>query len=90
MQMKQLELEGTWEEIQEHANELAGKRVHLRVVPDRQRSNGQLSERNQRMLENYERLLETPLSQEDIDILDGFAEFRKQHPFSLRQLSDDK
>jgi hypothetical protein len=34
MSARRLELEGTWEEIIRHAPELAGRRVHLTVLPD--------------------------------------------------------
>ncbi len=34
METPTLELEGTWEEIAEHASELAGRRVRLIVLPD--------------------------------------------------------
>jgi hypothetical protein len=32
------EYEGTWEEIAEHADELAGRRVHLTVFPEPQKA----------------------------------------------------
>ncbi len=34
MESQVLELEGTWEEIVEHADELVGRRVRLVVLPD--------------------------------------------------------
>ncbi len=90
MPSKTLEFEGTWEEIQEHAGELAGKRVRLRVLPTEPPNSGkELSERNKRMLAAIDRWMQTPLTEEEIEILDGFEQFRKEHPFRLRQLSDE-
>ena len=41
MKSEELELEGTWEEIAEHANELAGRRVRLIVLPVEAEDNGE-------------------------------------------------
>jgi hypothetical protein len=41
MKPEALELEGTWEEIAEHANELAGRRVRLIVLPNEAEDKGE-------------------------------------------------
>jgi hypothetical protein len=84
-----MELEGTWEEILARSEELAGRRVHVTVLPESASPNGKLSERNQRMLAAALRIGARKLTPEEIKILDDFEQFRKDHPFSLRSLSDD-
>lgn len=87
-----LELEGTWEEILEHGPELKGMRVSLRAVPEEvidTNDTKPLSARQERMLSTYKMLMERKLTDKEKKILDDFPEFRKQHPFSLRQLSDE-
>ncbi|HYP41065.1 MAG TPA: hypothetical protein VEX13_11970 [Chloroflexia bacterium] len=41
MKSEALELEGTWEEVAEHANELAGRRVRLIVLPNEAEDKGE-------------------------------------------------
>lgn len=61
-------LEGTWEEIMEHADELAGKRLVVTVLADKsasQPSTDDLRPENRRMLEVLEEMRNTPLSAEE-------------------------
>lgn len=78
-----IELEGTWEEIQERSGELAGHRVKVVVYPATH-AGQQLSERNQQMLKDLEELRAEELTPEEIQVLDEFEQFRKDHPFTLR------
>lgn len=91
MAEQMLELEGTWEEIVGWADQLAGRRVRLVVLPEHGENPaaegspgpGQLA-----MLQLLDEWRQTPLTAEEHEILNGFEEFRKQHPFQLRQLED--
>jgi hypothetical protein len=67
-----LELEGTWEEIQSHAAELAGRRVRVTVLPSAPQTDSEkpLHPRNQRMLELLAQWERTPLTEEELAILD--------------------
>lgn len=82
------DLEGTWEENLEHSEELAGRRVRLRVLrgnsdePDPEDAEA----RKKQLLEDYEAARAIELSAEDIAILDEFPEFRRQHPLRFRRL----
>jgi hypothetical protein len=86
-----IELEGTWEEILEHADELAGRRVRVTVLaPEAEVESGKppLKPENQRMLEVLEEWYRTPLTEEEKEVLDGFEQFRREHPIRFRQPSD--
>src|SRR5258708_31568398 len=83
-----LELEGTWEEILEHATELRGMHVTLKAVPEEEKiANGDkpLTAKQKRMLKTYKMLMEQELTVEEKRILDEFPEFRRKHPFDLRR-----
>ena len=45
---------------------------------------------NQRMLEFLREWRKTPLTPEEIQVLDQFEEFRRQHPFSLHSLTPEE
>lgn len=81
-------LEGTWEEILSRSTELAGHRVRVAVL-DEPKPPRSAEERQHAMLEWINELKRTPLTAEEKDILDGFREFRRQHPFGMRTLCDD-
>jgi hypothetical protein len=86
------EFEGTWEEIMSHAAEFAGRRVRLILLPEGPEPSPKgppLDEKNERMLELYREWQRTPLTEEEVAILDDFEQFRKEHPFSLRRLDDE-
>ena len=86
-----LELEGTWEEIMGRAAELAGRRVRLIVLPGEPDGapGGDLTRTgHDAMLELLEEWQHTPLTDEEQEILEGFGEFRKQHPVRIRPLED--
>ena len=82
------EIEGTWEEILEHASELRGCRVRLTVLDD---DNGaakqsRLRPENREMLALLDEWRRTPLPDEERRALDEFEQFRREHPFRLRRL----
>jgi hypothetical protein len=81
-------LEGTWEEIQERAHELAGKRVRLSVLPDADPGDVGLPRENIRMLELLADWKQTELSPEEESVLDEFDPFRAEHPFRLKDPCD--
>lgn len=84
-----IELEGTWEEILQHADALAGHRVRVTVLPpDGEGDNAPLKPENQRMLKVLEEWYRTPLTEEEKEILDGFEQFRREHPLRFRQPDD--
>jgi hypothetical protein len=86
MTSQPLELEGTWEEIMAHAAELAGRRVRVTVLPAQPQvalEEPVLDARNQRMLELLTEWEQTPLTEEERDILDGLEQYLEEHPFSL-------
>lgn len=85
--MMAITYEGTWEEILEHESELKGQRVKVIVLSEESKS---LSPKNQRMLEIYNEWLNTPLTDEERQVLDDFEQFRKEHPFKLRRLEDEE
>jgi hypothetical protein len=88
-----LELEGTWEEILEHAPELKGMHVTLKAVPEEPRNadgDRPLSEKQRRMLATIQMLRDGELTPEEIEILDGTEEFRKRNPFNLRRPRMDR
>jgi hypothetical protein len=83
------ELEGTWEEIMAHAAELAGRRVRVTVLPARPESGQEESPGSsdgQRMLELLAEWEQTPLTEEEREVLDGLEQHLKEQPFSLRQI----
>lgn len=84
-----LELEGTWEEILTHADELAGRRVRVTVLPPETQTEAPPQEtNNQAMLKRWEEWWNTPLTEEERAVLDEFEQFRRDHPFRLRELKD--
>ena len=86
-----LELEGTWEEIQSHAAELAGQRVRVTVLPSPQMTNSgkpPLHPRNQRMLEQLAQWEQTPLTEEERNTLDDMERHLNEHPFTIRRVGD--
>jgi hypothetical protein len=86
MASQELELEGTWEEVLAHSPELAGRRVRVTVLPEDEEPGAEvngLPPENQRMLESLRKWQATPLTPEEIAILDEFEQFRKEHPFTL-------
>jgi hypothetical protein len=86
-----LELEGTWEEILGRAGQLAGRRVRLIVLPEIRQDvpeDGPPGPDHAAMLQLLEEWQQTPLTDEEQAILEGFDEFRREHPFRLRQLKD--
>lgn len=71
------ELEGTWEEIMAHADELAGCRVRLQVIPvgsEPKASVPALTPANQRMLDLLDEWERAPLSADEQAVLDGLEE----------------
>lgn len=84
-------LEGTWEEILEHAAELEGHRVRVTVLGDDERAprRPRLRRGNREMLALLEEWQKTPLTDEERQALDEFEAFRKEHPFRLRRLDQD-
>jgi hypothetical protein len=76
-----LELKGTWEEILQHANELAGRRVRVTVLepePEEAAQKRPLKPENQRMLEWLEEHRRTPLTEEELAALDEIEEIRRK------------
>jgi hypothetical protein len=92
MAIRILEMEGTWEEILEHSPELTGRRVRVRVLPENGSASPNteaLRKRSEEMLAAYEDWKNTPWTEEERAILDDFEQFRKEHPFRLRQIEDE-
>ena len=88
-----VEFEGTWEEIVAHAAELAGRRVRLTVLPapaDVGPKRPPPSPANERMLELLSEWEQTPLTDEEIAVLDGLEQHLKDQPFSLREVENDR
>jgi hypothetical protein len=86
-----LELDGTWEEILAHAEDLAGRRVRLIVLPIEAAPTSappELPPTNQQMLELLDELKRTPLTAEEQAVLDGLHQHLQDHPFSLRGVED--
>jgi hypothetical protein len=76
---RNLEIEGTWEEILRRSNDLAGRRVRVTVL-DAQQSNG-LREAAQRFLKEVEQLQPDALPERngDTDFAKSLSEkYRKQ------------
>ena len=91
MASQPLELEGTWEEIQSHAAELAGRRVRVTVLPSPQMTHSgkpPLHPRNQRMLELLSQWEQTPLTEEERATLDDLERHLMEHPFTIRRIED--
>ena len=88
-----LQLEGTWEEILAHAPELAGRRVRVVVLPDAARNEADtanenalqatLSPENQRLLVVLDELRQTPWTEEEMAVLDGFEQFNRDNPLTF-------
>ncbi|NLC56529.1 MAG: hypothetical protein GX774_06815 [Armatimonadetes bacterium] len=87
-----LELEGTWEEILEHADELEGRRLRVTVLPapDDVKGEDGLTPKQRQMLAVLDEWERTPLTDEEKRILDEFPEFRRQHPIRFRRLDLDE
>lgn len=91
MESDTLELEGTWEEILARSEDLAGRRVHLTVLspkPTADHHPETLPHPNQKMLEVLQEWKNTPLTDEEIQILEDFEQFRKDHPIRFRTPED--
>ena len=74
-------LEGTWEEIEERAGDLAGRRVIVTVLPPDAPA---LTEEQQEMLAAADRLQYGEFPPEERAALEGMETFLKSHRFSLR------
>jgi hypothetical protein len=81
MTSKTRELEGTWEEIQAHAAELAGRRVRVTVLPSPEELEREAKERRERMLAWIEERERNPLTEEEIAALDGLEQHLKEARF---------
>jgi hypothetical protein len=82
-----LVMEGTWEEIQARAAELAGHRVRVIVLPRPSEGDSEtppLDPRNQRMLELLARWEQTSLTEEELTVLDELERNLKEQPFTIR------
>jgi hypothetical protein len=77
------ELEGTWEEIQAHAAELAGRRVRVTVLPTPEELEQEAEERKKRALAWIDEMERNPLTEEEIAILDDMERFLKENRFTL-------
>lgn len=91
MAVAMTEIEGTWEEILEHAAELEGRRVRVTVLGDDESASQRprLRKENREMLALLDEWQKTPLTDEERRALDEFEEFRREHPFRLRRLDQD-
>jgi len=84
-----MEIEGTWEQVLEHASELRGRRVRLTVLTTIE---GGLSpadvisgsDRQSRMVAAWDKYEQTRLTEEETAILDEFEQFRREHPIQFR------
>jgi hypothetical protein len=83
-----LELEGPWEEILKRSEELAGRRVRITAYP-KQEDEEDLPPKIKQTLEWLEEWKNTPLTEEEVQILEEFEQFRKDHPFRLRVIQDE-
>jgi hypothetical protein len=85
-----LELEGTWEEILARCDQLAGRRVRVTILPERDgpAEEGSPGLDQTAMLELLDEWQQAPLTAEEEKILDGFEGFRKEHPFRLRKIEE--
>jgi len=86
------ELEGTWEEILEHSSELAGHRVHVRVLPPETQNGARESSieaKNRAMKALLEEWNKSPLTEEERAVLDEMEAFNREHRFTLRQVEDE-
>lgn len=81
MTSKTRELEGTWEEIQAHAADLAGRRVRVTVLPEPEELEREAEERRKRALAALEELRRNPLTEEDLAALDGLEQHVREHRF---------
>ena len=89
MESETLELEGTWEEILAHSEELEGRWVYVRVQSSSKDTQKDLTPAAKRTLEWLEEWKNTPLTDEEVKILEDFERFRQDHPFSLRTLKEE-
>jgi hypothetical protein len=83
-----LELEGTWEEIQARSAELAGKRVHVSVLPDELPTSVMIPPENATVLALLDEWRQTALDPEEEQALDEFQTFRMNTPVTLRNLAE--
>jgi hypothetical protein len=90
MASKPIVLEGTWEEIQAHSNELEGRNVRLMVISDDEGKEKELSKSNRRMLEVLDEWKNDPLTPEEITLLEEFPKFRKENPFSPSEVGSER
>ena len=91
MTSEALELEGTWEEILKHSEELAGCRVRLTLLPQTKSmpEETNLRPENRGALEVLKELRENPLTEEEVKILEDFEQFKKDHLIGFRLLEDE-
>ena len=80
------EYEGTWEDILARSHEFAGRHVQIKIVAPPVEA--ALSSKQQQMLNALEEIQQTEYTPEEIEMLEGFAAFQKEHPFRLRPIED--
>ena len=89
MAIPEAELEGTWEEILTHASELEGRRLRVIVLRDEERQptpeGGDIGDPMLALLDEWER---TPLTPEELQILDDLETHLANLPFHLRQIGE--
>jgi hypothetical protein len=89
MSTQKVELEGIWEDILARSADFAGRRVRLIVYtdgPEDTSGNPPISPKNQRMLETFRKWQQTPLTAEEVAVLDEFEQFRDEHPLTFRRI----
>jgi hypothetical protein len=75
-------LEGTWEEILGHAEQLKGHRVRVTVLPDQQNGSMDLSDKQREMLAALDEW-HSEITDEDKVALEELERFIYNHPFDL-------
>lgn len=80
-------LEGNWEEILKRGSELEGQRVSVEVLPPPNGRAGQTPTAAGTLAALTALEAFTP-TEEETEILDGFEEFRREHPLSFGDLRD--
>jgi hypothetical protein len=81
-------LEGKWEEILERGSELKGLRVRVEVISPPNSPIAQTPSAGQRTLAALSELEAFKPTEEEQDVLDGFEEFRREHPLTFGELRD--
>ena len=80
------ELEGTWEEILTHSDDLAGHQVQVKVMEPKPET----LTVSQKILADGEEAKRIKLTPEDLKIRDEMQEFNRKHPVDFRWIGDDK